>query len=57
MHINNPDLPAFFGGSKMENMEKFLNLFNSRFERIEDYFDYLGISSDGTNVLRDKLVM
>ncbi len=57
MHINNPDLPAFFGGSKMENMEKFLNLFNSRFERIEGYFDYLGISSDRTSVLRDKLVM
>lgn len=57
MHINNPDLPAFFGGSKMENMEKFLNLFNSRFERIEDYFDYLGISRDRTSVLRDKLVM
>lgn len=56
MHVNNPDLPAFFGGSKMENMEKFLSLFNSRFEKIEDYFNYLGISSDRVEVLRNKLV-
>lgn len=56
MHINNPDLPAFFGGSKMENMEKFLNLFNSRFNSIDDYFDYLGINRDDISVLRERIV-
>lgn len=56
MHVNNPDLPAFFGGSKMENMEKFLNLFNSRFNSIDDYFDYLGINRDDISVLRERIV-
>lgn len=57
MHVNNPDLPAFFGGSKMENMEKFLNLFNSRFNSIDDYFDYLGINRDDISVLRERIVL
>lgn len=56
MHINNPDLPAFFGGSKMENMEEFLRLFNNRFATIEDYFIYLGISKDEINILKEKIV-
>ena len=41
----------------MENMEKFLNLFNSRFNSIDDYFDYLGINRDDISVLRERIVL
>ena len=56
MHRDNPDLPAFLGNSKLEYMEDTLELFKEKFESIENYFDYLGFTSDELNKIKNKLI-
>lgn len=55
MHADNPDLPSFMGGSKLEYMEIALELFRKRFKNINNYMRYLGITRKEVNSIRDKL--
>lgn len=54
IHLDNPDLPAFLGTSKLECMEETLKLFKERFGSIDNYFDYIGISVEQRNIIKNK---
>ena len=56
MHKDNPDLPAFLGGSKLEYMEDTLEKFFSKFKTINNYFNYLGFKQDEINKIKIKIV-
>jgi len=56
MHKDNPDLPAFLGGSKLEYMEETLELFYNKFKTINNYFIYLGFKQNEIEVIKNKLV-
>ena len=54
IHKNNKDLPAFLGTSKMEYMEETLKLFKKEFNSIDNYFNYLGLSTKEIETLKNK---
>lgn len=56
MHIDNPDLPAFLGNSKLEYMEETLKLFYSKYNNINSYFKYLGFNDEQIEKIKSKLV-
>lgn len=56
MHKDNPDLPAFLGGSKLEYMEETLKLFFTKYKSIENYFKYLGFNKKEIRKIKEKLV-
>lgn len=56
MHLNNPDLPAFLGGSKMEYMEDTLKLFFEKYKNIKQYLNYLDLSEEEINKIKNKLI-
>lgn len=56
MHIDNPDLPAFLGNSKLEYMEETLKLFYSKYNNINSYFKYLGFNDEQIEQIKSKLV-
>lgn len=55
MNKDNPDLPSFFGGSKLEYMEETLKLFRQKYKNINNYMEYLGISKEEVNLIKHKL--
>lgn len=56
MHKDNPDLPAFLGGSKLEYMEETLKLFFNKYQTIYNYFKYLGFNNEEIKIIKGKLV-
>lgn len=56
MHIDNPDLPAFLGGSKLEYMEETLRLFKEKYDNIYEYMKYLGITLGEVESIKNKLL-
>ena len=56
IHIDNPDLPAFLGGSKLEYMEETLKLFYDKYKTINNYFKYLGFDDKEIEQIKSKLV-
>lgn len=56
MHKDNPDLPAFLGGSKLEYMEETLQMFYDKYENINNYFKYLGFKEKDIKKIKSKLV-
>ena len=56
MHIDNPDLPAFLGGSKYEYMEEALNIFYKEFGDIEEYLKWVGFNSSDIDMIKNKIV-
>lgn len=56
MHKDNPDLPAFLGGSKLEYMEETLQLFFDKYKDINSYFRYLGFTDKEIRQIKSKLV-
>jgi len=56
MHKDNPDLPAFLGGSKLEYMEETLRLFFNKYTDINSYFKYLGFNDDEIKQIKSKLI-
>ena len=56
IHIDNPDLPAFLGGSKLEYMEETLKLFYDKYKTINNYFKYLGFDDKEIEQIKAKLV-
>lgn len=56
IHKDNPDLPAFLGGSKLEYMEKTLNLFFNKYQNIDNYFNHLGFDTEEIKTIKEKLV-
>ncbi|MBE6139800.1 MAG: tyrosine-protein phosphatase [Firmicutes bacterium] len=56
MHKDNPDLPAFLGGSKLEYMEETLKLFFNKYKDINTYFKYLGFSDKEIKQIKSKLI-
>ena len=55
MSEDNPDLPLFFGDSKLEYMEETLKLFRQKYKNINNYMEYLGISKEEINLIKHKL--
>ena len=55
MNEDNPDLPFFFGDSKLEYMEETLKLFRQKYKNINNYMEYLGISKEEINLIKHKL--
>lgn len=56
MHKDNPDLPAFLGGSKLEYMEETLKMFYDKYKNINNYFKYLGFNEKEIKKIKSKLV-
>lgn len=56
MHEDNPDLPAFLGGSKLEYMEETLKLFSEKYKNINEYFSYLGFKPNEVKKIKSKIV-
>lgn len=56
MHIDNPELPAFLGGSKLEYMEDTLQMFYDKYNSIENYMKKIGISEKEIELIRNKLL-
>lgn len=56
MHKDNPDLPAFLGGSKLEYMEETLRLFFNKYKDINSYFKYLGFNDREIKQIKSKLI-
>ena len=56
MHKDNPDLPAFLGGSKLEYMEETLQLFFNKYKDINNYFKYLGFKENEIKRIKSKII-
>ena len=56
IHLDNPDLPYFLGGSKLEYMEDILKMFYDKYNSVEEYMKKIGISDEEMNIIRGKLL-
>lgn len=56
IHLDNPDLPYFLGGSKLEYMEDTLKMFYDKYNSVEEYMKKIGISDEEMNIIRGKLL-
>lgn len=56
VHKDNPDLPAFLGGSDLESMEETLRIFSTKYKTIEGYMKQIGISKKEIEIIRERLV-
>lgn len=56
IHKNNPTLPAFVGGSDLENMEKTLNMFEEKYKTIEEYIEKIGISKNEIEIIKERMI-
>lgn len=56
LHMNNPELPAFLGNSKLEYMEDILQKFYDRYYSVENYMNKIGISERELELIRNKLL-
>lgn len=54
--MNNPELPAFLGNSKLEYMEDILQKFYDRYYSVENYMNKIGISERELELIRNKLL-
>ncbi len=56
IHLDNPDLPYFLGGSKLEYMEDTLKMFYDKYNSVKEYMKKIGISDEEMNIIRGKLL-
>ena len=56
VHKNNPDLPAFLGGSDLECMEETLKMFYKKYKTIENYMQKIGISKNEIKIIKGRLL-
>ena len=56
MHIENPNMPKYYGTSKMEYMENTLKLFKDKYKNIENYMQLLGFTMEEINLIKNKFL-
>lgn len=56
IHKNNPDLPAFLGGSKLEYMEETLEKFYKKYHSIYEYMNKLGFTNEQVETIKQRIV-
>ena len=57
MHEENPNLPKFLGSSKVEYMEKTLELFKDKYKTIENYMKFIGLTYEDIKIIINKITI